>query len=90
MVAATWAGAAVCLAGTALLQHCTAAAADRESWTTSRLFVTLSVRPLPAGTTEKASEQKKGYKLPRHIMTNGDLARVINRCGGSSTLLYIL
>jgi large subunit ribosomal protein L4e len=30
------------------------------------------------GTTEKESAQKKGYKLPRHIMTNGDLARVIN------------
>eukprot|EP00887_Chlorella_sp_A99_P000482 scaffold17.g482.t1 len=30
------------------------------------------------GTVEKESEQKKGYKLPRHIMTNGDLARVIN------------
>lgn len=31
-----------------------------------------------AGTTETASEQKKGYKLPRHIMANGDLARLIN------------
>jgi large subunit ribosomal protein L4e len=30
------------------------------------------------GTTEAASEQKKGYKLPRHIMANGDLARLIN------------
>jgi large subunit ribosomal protein L4e len=30
------------------------------------------------GTTETASEQKKGYKLPRHIMANGDLARLIN------------
>lgn len=34
--------------------------------------------PALAGTTETASEQKKGYKLPRHIMANGDLARLIN------------
>lgn len=33
---------------------------------------------LPAGTTEQASQQKKGYKLPRHVMANGDLARLIN------------
>ena len=32
----------------------------------------------PAGTTEVASCQKKGYKLPRHIMANGDLARLVN------------
>jgi large subunit ribosomal protein L4e len=30
------------------------------------------------GTTETASEAKKGYKLPRNIMTNPDLARLIN------------
>lgn len=30
------------------------------------------------GTVETASEQKKGYKLPRNIMTNPDLARLIN------------
>ncbi|KAL6785791.1 RPL4 [Auxenochlorella protothecoides x Auxenochlorella symbiontica] len=30
------------------------------------------------GTTSTASEQKKGYRLPRHVMTNGDLARLIN------------
>ncbi|EFN51129.1 hypothetical protein CHLNCDRAFT_37552, partial [Chlorella variabilis] len=30
------------------------------------------------GTTESASAQKAGYKLPRHIMANGDLARLIN------------
>lgn len=30
------------------------------------------------GTTESESEQKKGYKLPRHIMTNGDLTRLIS------------
>lgn len=34
--------------------------------------------PRPAGTTETESAQKKGYKLPRHIMANGDLARLIN------------
>lgn len=34
--------------------------------------------PPTAGTTEQASEQKKGYKLPRHVMANGDLARLIN------------
>jgi len=40
-----------------------------------------TVPPCPfysTGTTETASEQKKGYKLPRHIMANGDLARLIN------------
>ena len=31
-----------------------------------------------AGTTEEASQVKKGFKLPRPIMTNGDLARLIN------------
>jgi len=30
------------------------------------------------GTSESESAQKKGYKLPRHIMANGDLARLIN------------
>lgn len=35
--------------------------------------------PAPAGTTEKESLAKKGYKLPRHLLANGDLARVINR-----------
>jgi len=30
------------------------------------------------GTAEGTSAQKKGYKLPRHIMSNGDLARIIN------------
>lgn len=29
------------------------------------------------GTTSTASVQKKGYKLPRHIMANGDLARLL-------------
>lgn len=29
------------------------------------------------GTTSTASVQKKGYKLPRHIMSNGDLARLL-------------
>ncbi len=31
-----------------------------------------------AGTVEAASEQKKGYKLPRAPMTNSDLTRLIN------------
>lgn len=31
-----------------------------------------------AGTTEEASKQKKGYKLPRGQMTNADLTRLIN------------
>lgn len=31
-----------------------------------------------AGTTEEASKQKKGYKLPRQQMTNADLTRLIN------------
>ena len=36
-------------------------------------------RPRPAaGTAEEASQVKKGFKLPRNIMTNGDLARLIN------------
>ncbi|CAL8470058.1 g9600 [Coccomyxa elongata] len=30
------------------------------------------------GTTEEASKQKKGYKLPRQQMTNADLTRLIN------------
>ncbi len=30
------------------------------------------------GTTEEASKQKKGYKLPRGQMTNADLTRLIN------------
>lgn len=30
------------------------------------------------GTTDKESTMKKGYKLPRNIMTNPDLARLIN------------
>lgn len=30
------------------------------------------------GTTRKASDQKKGYKLPRNIMTNTDITRIIN------------
>ncbi|KAG7672355.1 hypothetical protein KSW81_001319 [Nannochloris sp. 'desiccata'] len=30
------------------------------------------------GTTETESTQKKGYKLPRNIMTNPDIARLIN------------
>lgn len=34
--------------------------------------------PSLPGTTETESAQKKGYKLPRHIMANGDLARLIN------------
>jgi hypothetical protein len=31
-----------------------------------------------AGTSEEASKQKKGYKLPRGPMTNADLTRLIN------------
>ena len=31
-----------------------------------------------AGTTEAVSAQKKGYKLPRGLMTNADLTRLIN------------
>ncbi len=31
-----------------------------------------------AGTTEEASKQKSGYKLPRAPMANADLARLIN------------
>ena len=38
---------------------------------------TTPLSPTP-GTTDKASSVKKGYKLPRHIMSNGDLARIIN------------
>ena len=30
------------------------------------------------GTTTVASQVKKGYKLPRSVMTNGDLTRLIN------------
>ena len=49
---------------------------------TSARPLTLTTRAAPnrarTGTVEETSEQKKGYKLPRHIMTNGDLARVIN------------
>jgi large subunit ribosomal protein L4e len=38
----------------------------------------LPLPPSVAGTAEGESAQKKGYKLPRHIMSNGDLARIIN------------
>ena len=31
-----------------------------------------------AGTTEDESKQKRGYKLPRNIMANADLTRLIN------------
>ena len=31
-----------------------------------------------AGTTEEASKQKSGYKLPRAPMANADLTRLIN------------
>lgn len=30
------------------------------------------------GTTTKESSVKKGYKLPRSVMANGDLTRLIN------------
>lgn len=30
------------------------------------------------GTVDTESEQKKGYKLPRSIMLNSDLSRIIN------------
>lgn len=30
------------------------------------------------GTTTKESQVKKGYKLPRSVMANGDLTRLIN------------
>ena len=31
-----------------------------------------------AGTTDEESKQKRGYKLPRNIMANADLTRLIN------------
>lgn len=31
-----------------------------------------------AGTAEEESTQKRGYKLPRNIMANADLTRLIN------------